>query len=337
MTTIKDVAKKAGVSISTVSRVLSNKVPVNAETRVRVVNAVKELDYQPNLIAKGLKGGSTNTIGLIIPDISNPYYPKIARSVEEQAKKNGYSLILCNTEESLKEELMYVDMLKKRYVDGIIFITVLKESNHILKLKRSGFPVVQLDRCSNPEVDCVTSDNVYGAYIMTKHLIENGHRNIAIIAGNMDMQIYVDRFLGCMMALNEMDVKISDEYIAKNAVTVEDAYESMMKFLKMPQRPTAVFSPNDIKTLGVYKAIRDCNLRIPEDISVVGYDNIDISEYMDPPLTTFEQPVKAMGAQAVERLVDQIEKTSKIECARIVLQGSMVIRRSVRNINEAAD
>lgn len=335
MTTIKDVAKKAGVSISTVSRVLTSRAHVNEETKEKVIKVIEELNFKPNLIARGLKERRTNTIGLIIPDISNPYYPKIAKSVEDYAKQLGYAVILCNTYDNLEEELKYVDMLKKRYIDGIIFITASKDGKHIKNLMDENFPVVQLDRFRDANVPSVVSDNINGAYEATKYLIENGHKKIACVIGNTNNQIFIDRFIGCMMALNENNIKVPDEFVIKDANTLEEVHESVMELLKNYQHPTAIFSSSDQKSFGIYRAIRDCGLKVPDDISVIGYDNVDLAKYLDPPLTTYDQSVKEMGVLAVKRLIEQIESSSKIGGLKSVLKGSIVIRQSVKKIDEA--
>ncbi len=330
MATIKDVALLANVSTATVSRALSSKVTVDSATKARVLAAVKELNYTPNLMARGLKDGKSKTFGLILPDISNLYYPKIAKSIGKYASEQGYSIILCNTNESVEEEKKQLQTLKNRQVDGIICLNTGEDISHFLNLINDGVPFTMVNRLFNDDINCITSDNRYGASQMVTHLIKNGHKKIACLFRSFTNQIYKERFEGCEKTLNDNNILDFEKYFAYDVNTIEDAFNATLALLRGDNPPTAIFASTDMMTIGIYSAINCEGLTIPNDISVVGYDNIQISNMMIPPLTTFHQSVDEIGKRAIDNLISQINGEKKVE--KTILKGEVLERKSVKNI-----
>ncbi|MFU0799382.1 MAG: LacI family transcriptional regulator [Xylanivirga thermophila] len=328
MSTIKDVAKMAGVSASTVSRALSGKVPVDEATKQKVFAAVKALNYEPNPLAKSLKEGKTNTIGLIMPNIRNPVFPAVARGVEDIAREHGYTVVLCNTDEQLNVEIDYIEKLKKRWVDGFIFATAGKADDHILDLKDQGIPVVLLIRNIEDEIDAVVVDNFSAAYKATKYLIGLGHKDIAIVNGDSSLKLYKDRFKGYKHAMEEAGISIDDKFILQDIESTSQAYETVSNLLKSKNMPTAVFATSDPKAYGVIRAILDFGLDVPGDISVMGFDDLELSAFINPPLTTMAQPWYQMGARAMERLIEVMEGKEKIQPKVDVMDVKLVARKS---------
>ena len=325
MATIKDVAKLAGVSPSTVSRALSGKVPVDKETKRRVVEAVKALDYKPNVIAKALKEGRSNTIGLILPNIRNPIFPTVARGVEDVARQRGYTVILCNTDEDREVELDYIDKLKNRWVDGFIFATAGKDAEHILELKSDGVPVVLLVRNIEYKVDAVVIDNFKAAYRGTEYLIDLGYKKIAFINGDPQLSLYKERLAGYKSVLQKHHISLDDNLIVQDVEDMEDAYAATHDLLDKGIIPDAIFATSDPKAYGVMRALRDKGFVIPKDIAIMGFDNLDMSKFMNPSLTAISQPWYDMGVAAMERLIHLIE--NKNEKPRVDVFDTHIVRR----------
>jgi len=331
MATIKDVAKVAGVSISTVSRALSEKIYVNPETKQRVMQAVDELGYRPNMLAKGLKEGKTRTIGLLIPDITNLYYARVMQNIEKYAVKNGYSLLLSNTNEDVGQEILAVDMLKERLVDGMIIIPSTSDIQHFLALQADGIPFVMLNRRFQDDINCVSNDQRGGAYDAVKYLIEHGHRKISVVLRSFQKQIYQDRYEGCMEALYEHGLQDSERYFLLNVDTIEDSRCQAIEMLKREDRPTVFFVTNDMLVFGIYSAVSALNMNIPQDVSVMGFDNLPTSPYLVPPLTTYEHALEKIAGEAFRTLMRQINHKQKM-AEKIFLRGSIITRESVRTI-----
>jgi DNA-binding LacI/PurR family transcriptional regulator len=333
MATIKDVAKLAGVSISTVSRTLSNKIFVEDATRQKVLKAVKELGYRPNMMAKGLKEGKTQTLALLVPDINSLYYPMLMKSIEKYATEKNYSLILYNNDEDIFREKRNIEALKNRFVDGIICMSVRDEITHVLNaVKEDKLPVVFVNRYFEDEVSCITIDNQYGGYLATKHLLENGHRKISCMFGDLSNQRFRERYEGCKQAMEEFGVEDYEKYFIFGVESIEGAYAKTVEMLNMGERPTAFFASIDIFTIGIYSGINQKGLRIPEDISVTGYDNLFITQYMIPPLTTYDTRIDELAKESVDCLLRQIESDSQGEIEKKVLKGSLIVRDSVKTI-----
>lgn len=330
MINIKTVAEYAKVSASTVSRVLSNKSYVNELTRQRVLKAVRELEYTPNVLAKGLKMGTTNTIALMVPSIQNQIFPVVARGVEDTARKNGFTVMLCNTDEDVNIEKDYISKLRNRWIDGFIVASMLPESDHIYKLQEEGFPVVLTSRYNDNRISAVVIDNHKAAYDAVCYLIKTGHKKIAIALGRTNLPMYQKRFEGYRDALKDNGIPLDEELIINEANGTEGFYYSTINLLRSGVRPDAVFATSDPKAIVVMRALRDFGLRIPEDISVLGFDNIEISALLDPPLSTVSQPLYEIGVLAARKLIDMIRGKGPNTPTIDVMRTDLVIRKSTR-------
>lgn len=329
MSTIKDVAKLAGVSTSTVSRALSNKIFVEEATRKKVMAAVEALGYRPNILAKGLKEGKTYTLAFLVPDIHSLYYPEIMKDIEEFASQKGYSVILCNCGGSIEREKKILEMQAARGIDGILCMSVADDVSHLVEFQnQKNIPVVLVNRYSEENISCITLDHEAGGYMMTKALVEQGHTKIAGVFGNSRRRRFRDRCAGCERAMQEAGIEDYKRFFLYDVDTIDDAYQAAAKLLEQPERPTVFFASMDALTLGIYRAIREKGLVIPRDISVVGFDNINITPFMMPPLTTFAEPTDVLAKRSVECLLEQISDPEKR--FKEVLNGTLIFRESLQ-------
>ena len=334
MVSLKDVAEYAGVSSSTVSRVLSNKPVVNVNTKIRVMEAVRLLDYRPNELAKSLKLGHSNTLALLVPSIQNLIFPTIARGVEDIARKAGYTVILCNTDEDVEEEKRYITRLRTRFIDGFIVASMLPNSDHIRKLYQEGFPVVLTSRIYDNTIDAVGIDNEGAAYDATQYLIRSGHTRIAFAMGREEIPLYKDRFTGYKKALEEGGLPYDEQLVIHETNGTGSFYYLIRNLLKSGVQMDAILASSDPKAFVVMRAIHDAGLKIPGDISVMGIDNVDTSAQIEPPLSTIAQPLYEIGAMAASKLIAQIdhkEKTGKLAPPQVdILNTNIIIRKSTR-------
>ena len=330
MATIKDVASKAGVSICTVSRALAGKDLIKPETREAILQAAKELNYKPNYVARSLKKGKTNTFGLILPDITNPYYPKLAKYIESSTAKRGYMVLLCNSDNQVKKEKQFVEMLKARNVDGVLVAPVSGEIKHIQKLQEWGIPYVILNRNYPEELCSVSSDNYYGAFTMTEYLIGKGHRRIGGLFQSFHISIYEERYHGMCDALKEHGIPVDEQLMVTDINDISCGYQKIQALLRMEDRLTAIFSSNDMLAINVYRAAYELGIKIPEKLSVTGYDDIPLAMMLNPPLTTYLQPEDAMSESAVEYLISMIEGGQPYSHEQ--LRGYLVERKSAAEV-----
>jgi LacI family transcriptional regulator len=332
--TLKDIAKKASVSVMTVSRVINDKPDVSDETRKKILKLINEFDYKPNNIARGLVMKKTHTIGLIIPDISNPFLSSIAKAIDDKAQKFGYSVIFANTDNSLEREKKAVELLRSKQVDGLVVSLLLGNKEVLDKFKKANYPVVQIDRTvSNNDYPLISIDNENSAYRAVEYLIKKGHKKIAHITGDLNSTPAIIRLKGYKKALADYNLKIRDNYIVEGNYTKEYGYQGMNKLLGLNDRPTAVFAANDMSAAGIYLSASKNGLSIPEDISVVGHDDVDIATLLKPELTTMRQPTYQLGEIAITVLLEMIN--NKINFSKIenrTLQTDLIIRESVSEI-----
>jgi LacI family transcriptional regulator len=335
MTTIKDVAQEAGVSITTVSHVINETRYVSEELTEKVYEAMRALNYRPNIIARSLRSGRTKTIGLVVPDISNPFFADFSRRIEDKGFEHGYNVILCNTDENPAKEEMYVNVLISKQVDGLIFFSSGTSKSFKNTVTLGDVPVVVTDR--EPEItnsDVVLIDNHAGGYMATSYLISLGHRRIACISGPSPIRPSAHRVEGYRSALKEASIAFDQDLVRNGDFRSSSGDKEMKVLLKLPDPPTAVFACNDMMALGAMRAIKEANLNIPEDISVVGFDNTPISSLVYPQLTTISQPIKEMADLAVELLIEKMnikeeqkrQKEISPEYKRIILNTELVIR-----------
>lgn len=306
--TIKDVAKKAGVGLGTVSRVLNNHPSVSEETKKKVLDAIKELDYNPNAIARSLKIKSTKSIGVMIPDISSAFYSDIVRGIEDVANKYKYNIILLNTDLKREKEKEALVMLKEKKVDGILFIS--NTINEKLKrdFKSINIPLVLVaTKDENGEFYSITIDNENAAYTATEYLIKLGHKRIGIIAGKKDdPNAGIPRIEGYKRALKENGLKVEEELIFYGDYKFKSGFQNMLKILKLKDKPTAIFAASDTMAVGAASCAMQHGFNVPKDFSLIGFDGIELAEYFYPPITTIKQPRYEMGAKGMEKLLKLI-------------------------------
>jgi LacI family transcriptional regulator len=335
MTTIREVAESAGVSYATVSHVINNTRVVSQETRARVLEAMAALNYRPNALARSLRQGKTNTIGLVLPDSANPFFAEISRSVEDEAFKKGYSVFLCNTELDTQRELFYVDVLSKKQVDGIIFVAAGDQADSLDFLLHENMPVVMIDRdVPNVEVDAVLIDNQLGGFLATRHLLELGHQRIACIAGPSSITPSAERLIGYRRALEQAGIAYEESLIVRGDYHAQSGMQLTRSILAMDPRPTAIFALNDLMALGALRAAAEANYSVPEDLAVVGYDNLELAQFTNPPLTTIAQPKKEVGVQAINLLVDRMSHKNRAP-SRLVLPPELIVRHSTKSMAAA--
>ncbi len=330
---IKDVAKMAGVSSSTVSRVLAGKVNLNSETSKKVLQSAKELNYTPNIMAQSLKMGRSNTVALLVPSIKNHIFPEIARGVEDVARKNGITLVLCNTDEDISVEIKYIENLKKRNIDGFIVSSMMPNSDHIRKLAKDGFPLVLALRHYDDGIDTIAIDNKKAAFDVVEYLIKMGHKKIALILGRSELNIYKYRYEGYVQALKKHGIDIDEKFIIRETAGRDNIYFLVKSMLERGNVPDAIFATSDPKAIVVMRAVRDAGFSIPDDISVMGFDNIDISSIIEPPLSTVSQPLYKIGSIAMQKLIDQInaKEAKEVYYPRVdIIDTELIIRNSTK-------
>jgi LacI family transcriptional regulator len=303
--TIKDVARLAGVSHTTVSHIINGTRYVSPETRARVLKAIKDLDYHPHSSARSLHGKKTGVVGLVIPDIANPFYVPIVRSIEEVMNGRNYNVILCNTEENPERERTYIQLLRQREVDGLIIAPTGANHDLLLKLYAGGKPVVLIDRYfpaagSEQFLPTVITDNLTGSRHATCHLLEQGHRRIALLLNDLPISTSKERYDGYVQAFQEAGVPLDLALIKYCVAHVADARRLVCDLLEQPGRPTAIFATNSPLTIGTLLALRDLRLKCPEDVSVIGFDDLTEISPTGPVITTVSQPAREIGQRAAE-------------------------------------
>jgi DNA-binding LacI/PurR family transcriptional regulator len=329
-TTIYDVAEKAGVSISTVSRVINNTGRISEKTKKKVRKVMEELQYQPSVVASALTGKRTRTIGLIIPDVANPFFAEIARSVEDHGRKLGFNLLICNTDNNPDTEEMYLSLLKQKSVDGIIIGTTTQNYSALKNLLQEHFSIALIAQ-DIPEltIDVVSVDDFLGGYMATSHLVSLGHKKIAIMLGNMSRTSDKYRLQAYRQVLEENGLDFDEELVIHTDYSMENGKRAALELLQSPQRPTAIFACFDALAIGVYQAARELGLSIPNDLSVIGFDNTILAAIVDPPLTTIAQPIHEMGRQVMNLLVQEIEGEKNTK-QRVILPPELIIRNSTK-------
>jgi LacI family transcriptional regulator len=328
--TIHDVARKASVSPSTVSRVLNDSPHVKEQVRRRVKEAIQAVGYEKSRSIGARRGKQSGIIGLVIPDLLNPFFPLLIKGIENVAKIQGYSIILCDSENDIGIEEKHVKNLLSEGIEGLIFIAAPGENSFIGQLLREEFPLVFLDRTiGNEKSNCVTSSNEEGAHQAAKYLLSLGHRDIVYIAGPRYLSTERERYRGFRTALEEEGVPLREELIVQGQHDWNAAYRGVMELIDSSRRFTAVFASSDIMAFGAKQALEDRGFAIPEHVSIMGYDDIPFSAAIS--LTTVSQPAYEMGRNAMHLLIDLIHKRVRAPHC-IVLRPSMIIRRSCKKL-----
>ncbi len=330
--TIQDVADLAGVSITTVSHVINGTRFVSEDLTQRVLQAMDQLGYKPNLLARGLRSGRTRTLGLVVPDMANLFFAEISRAIEEIAFNRGYSLIICNSADNPEKEKTYLGVLLAKQVEGIIFISAGSSEDILNELERCGVPLVYADReIPSQLADVVLLDNEFGGYLATNHLIQLGHRQIACISGPSGLTPSADRVAGYRRALVEAGLPVCPEYIVSGDFHYHSGEIGMLHLLDLEDPPDAVFISNDMMAFGSIRAVRSRNLRLPEQISIVGFDDIILAQASSPALTTIAQPIQQMAEKVIELLFMRMHSNSAgMERQRVILKPELIIRDSTR-------
>ncbi len=326
--TIMDVAREAGVSYATVSRVVNNKEYVKQDTREKVMQAITRLGYVANQQARSLAGGKSYVVGLLVRDLGSSYMGAIVSGVDDELSTAQYNLMLYTTHRRKTNERIYVNTLIQGMADGLLLILPRNPEAYLDTLNQSRFPYVLIDHQGlGDQVPAVGSKNWDGAYAATKYLIELGHRRIGFITGALELGAAIDRLAGYKAALIDHQLPIDPALIIEGTFFQPEGYSGARTLLNLEQRPTAIFASNDVMAFGVMEAVRDCGLRIPADISVLGFDDIDQASHVYPPLTTVRQPMQEMGRLAVKMLLERIKDPDR-PVERVELPTTLIIRQS---------
>ncbi|WP_099159504.1 LacI family DNA-binding transcriptional regulator [Virgibacillus ndiopensis] len=308
--TIKDIAEKSGVSTATVSRVLNKNGYASTEIKNKVFSVAKELNYRPNGIARSLKMHKTNTIGIIIPDISNPYFMKISKGIEDIIQKEDYILIFVSGDENPVKEEKTLKVLLENRVEGIVLATSSEDDENITKIQQAGVPVVLIDRKLEnqlDDLDFVVEDNVEAAYQLTKYLIEKGHRNIGVINGSLKVSTGMERYTGYRKAIKEFGIEENTDFVFNGNFIQEDGEEAVTKFFELETKPTAILSFNNTMAYGAVLQLTRMGLTVPDDVVVASYGETEIAQLLKPPgIISVKQSPYEMGVRVGEILLERL-------------------------------
>jgi LacI family transcriptional regulator/LacI family repressor for deo operon, udp, cdd, tsx, nupC, and nupG len=330
MASLTDVARVAGVSIATVSRVISHPEKVTLETQQIVQRVMADLGYRPNRVARRLRqrGGRRHLLGLIIPDIQNPFFAEMARGVEDVAYANQFAVMLCNSDEDLKKEAFYLNVMRDESVDGIILPPINDRDPAVLQMAESGMPMVSVDRSlANSPIDRVEVDNRQGALEAVEHLISLKHRRIGLITGKLDVSTSRERRAGYLAALEAHQIPLDQELLRVGDNKQASGRALAEELLALKDRPTALFVTNNLMAVGAIEAIHQRRLKIPAEVAIIGFDDLPWAEALDPPLTVVRQPAYEVGRAAAELLLRRLENR-EAPTASMQLRPRLILRRS---------
>jgi LacI family transcriptional regulator len=329
MPTIRDVAKRADVAPITVSRVVNNSGYVSPHTRKLVETAIVELQYVPNFLARSLRSKQTKTIALVLTDITNPFFTTMARGVEDVANEHGFNVIFCNTDESEAKQSKYLTILLQKQVDGILLVPARSTVKSVKLIQQQGVEVVVLDRqVPYAQVDVVRCDSEQGAYHLTRYLLKLGHQRVAILTGPEGVSTATDRVAGYRRALVEVGKEITEALILHGEFTQAGGYTMMQQILAVSPQPSAIFAANNFIALGALRALRDADIRVPEDMALVAFDDLPLALVLDPFLTVVAQPSYEIGKRATELLLARLTKEASPEYQQVILSTEMIVRQS---------
>jgi LacI family transcriptional regulator len=327
--TIHDVAKRAGVSVATASRALSGRGYVSAASRDQVVKAADELAYVPNGLARGLKTQRSGLVALLVPEIVNSFYTTLSRGVEDVANANGLQVILGNTDESVTKERTYVELMITTRVEGVIVAPAGRTADHLEPLLTASVPTVLVDRTVDGlAADAVRGDGVGGAETLTRHLIGLGHRRIALINGHLDTSVARDRETGFRNALASAGIDVDERHLSAGTWFIDDAEARAGAILEAAEPPTAIVAANNFMAIGALRALRKRELRVPDDVALASFDDIEDAAEIDPFLTALSQPAYTIGTIAMQLLLERIAGTFTGAPREIVLSPRLLVRRS---------
>ena len=335
---LKDIARMAGVSTATVSRVINRSGPVSAKTARRVLGVIEESGYVPDTIAKSLRMGQTKTVGFVVPDISNPFFPEVLNGAEAVCADWGYTIILGNTNEDVACEAKVVRSLRQQRADGLLMILV-DESGGTLRQALAGadadLPIVFIDRHIEGFLyDSVIIDNEAGTSQATRYLLELGHTKIAIIHGPTTTTPGVGRLRGYEHAMQAAGLPVNPEYVLLGDFRTESGYRLAKRLMCMSDPPTAIIGGNNLMTMGIFRCLKDMDVPIPDQVSLIGFDDFQLAGYLSPPLTVVDRPMSDMGRLAADLLFLRIEKRDLGPVRRVVLPTALEVRGSCRRLND---
>jgi LacI family transcriptional regulator len=334
--TITDVAKYAGVSIATVSRVLNNSTPVGEELYARVMEAVEALQYTPSLLAQNLRRNTiTSTmIGVIVPSLRPPFFPEVVEALQEVFTENDRMVYVCNANSDPELEMVYAKHLQSLHVDGVIFASTWgwEDLEPIKYLTSQGTPVAIINRkAEDLPVDLIQVDKTKGNYLATSHLIDLGHRNIGCISILSLGSIKPEEMIGYRTALQEAGIPIREDLLVAAYPSFSGGYEAAKSLLSRRNPPTAIFARSDTLAVGAIRAALDLGLRVPEDLSVVGFGDIELAQYLNPPLTTIRQPISELGAMAASMLLERIAN-KQLGQRQTIVEPRLIVRNSTAKV-----
>jgi LacI family transcriptional regulator len=330
--TIYDIAREAGVSATTVSKVINNKGRISEKTKAKIMKIMEDLHYQPSVLASAMKGKNTFTIGIIIPDMNNPVYSEYLKLIEAYGRELGFSILICNTNNDPEKEEEQVTLFRQRQVDGFIIASKFKNDKVLKELINKNFPIV-LFALERPElsIDCVTIDDFLGGYKVTEYLLSLGHRQIGVMTE--DAVSSLERVKGYKQALSNADVEYSEKLIYQSETIIERAVEQAGKLLDNQDRPTAIFGCNDVLAIGTIMAAKQRGIKIPNELSVIGFDNTFMCKIVEPQLSSVAAPLGEMGRKAMDLLISKIDKTNNLK-QRIKMLPDLVIRETTARVYE---
>jgi LacI family transcriptional regulator len=333
---IRDVAKHAGVSTATVSHILNGTRQVSDETRAQVLASVRELGYRPSAIARSLRTRTTGTIGILVSDISNPFSTAVVRAIEDVANENGHNVILCNTDESEAKAEKYLNLLLSKRVDGLILAPTGRLGSCVEMFLATGTPVVLIDRLvDGVALPYVGVDNIEGARTAVEHLIEDGHRRIGVITGLPNVSSSLERLKGYELALQAHGIDLAPDLVRTGHSNVQGGIQAACDLLRLEIPPTAIFTTNNLMTLGSLIAFRKLKVRCPEQIAILGFDDHEWAEIFSPPVSVVRQPMYEIGSTAA-RLLQRAIKGEQLSAEKHLLPTELVIRNSCRQNGHAS-
>lgn len=324
---MSDVAKLANVSPATVSRVLSNPDLVSKETREKVLDVINKVNYKPHIVARQFRTKETKIILVVVPDITSAFFSRVLRGIEHVAVQHGYQVILGDTENEIKREQEYINLLLQKQADGMVLLTARQDKSKLEEISEHFPMVLACEYVDGLNVPTVSIDNISSARKATEHLIKLGHTKIAHITGSMNVILSRDRLRGFQQAMMSYDLEIDSSFIQESDASYESGYDQMMKLLALETPPTAVFAFNDEVAIGAMKAAKDSQLSIPDDIAIVGFDNINMASIIEPNLTTINQPKYEIGKKAMELLLNIING-EPLQKKKFVMRDELIIRES---------
>jgi len=328
MVTLKDVARKAGVSVATAARVLGGYGYASPQARERVLRAARQLDYTPNALARGMVKKRTHAIGVIVSDNANPFFAAVVRGVEDVMRRHGYAVVLCNSEESPEKEDLYLRILREKQVDGLLLAPSGQASPQLRRWLRAGLPLVLVDRrLEGIRADAALVDNVEGARTAVSHLIALGHRRIGIVSGPARVFTGRERLAGYLAALEAAGLPADPALVREGNFKQESGYRLAREFLTMKRPPTALFVANNLMTIGAMLALKEARVRIPQELAVVGFDDMDWAPILTPALTAVAQPAYTLGTSAATLLMQRLENPAR-PVQEVVLKTRLVVRES---------